>query len=69
MVCVFITGIMVKVCIYHVAMEMEFGGSSLFYLPNWVGQIILPAGFALLLFRFLIQAINQGGRMLRGFLK
>lgn len=68
-VCVFIVGIMVKVCVGYVVMEMEFGGTSLFYLPSWVGQLILPAGFALLFFRFLIQAIHQGALMFRGFLK
>ncbi len=68
-VSVFITGIMIKVCVDHVAMEMEFGGKSLFYLPGWVGQLILPTGFSLLFFRFLIQAIHEGARILRGFLK
>ncbi|MCP4575627.1 MAG: TRAP transporter small permease [Deltaproteobacteria bacterium] len=68
-VSLFIIGIMVKVCIDYVIMEMEFGGTSLFYLPSWVGQMILPVGFTLLFFRFLIKAINQGTQLLRGLSK
>ena len=68
-VSLFIIGIMVKVCIDHVIMEMEFGGQSLFYLPSWVGQTILPIGFTLLFFRFLIKAIHQGTQVFRGLLK
>ena len=66
---VFIAGIMVKVCIDYLIMEMEFGGTSLFYLPGWVGQLILPLGFALLFFRFLVKAIHQGAQVMRGFAK
>ena len=68
-VSLFIIGIMVKVCIDHVIMEMEFGGKSLFYLPSWVGQTILPIGFTLLFFRFLIKAIHQGTQVFRGLFK
>ncbi len=68
-VSLFIIGIMVKVCIDYVMMEMEFGGTSLFYLPSWVGQMILPVGFTLLFFRFLIKAINQGTQLFRGLSK
>ena len=68
-VSLFIIGIMVKVCIDYVIMEMEFGGTSLLYLPSWVGQMILPVGFSLLFFRFLIKAIHQGTQVFRGLLK
>ena len=69
LVSLFIIGIMVKVCIDYLMMEMEFGGESLSYLPSWVGQMILPIGFTLLFFRFLIKAINQGTQVLRGLSK
>ena len=68
-VSLFIIGIMVKVCIDYLMMEMEFGGTSLFYLPSWVGQMILPVGFTLLFFRFLVKAINQGTQLFRGLSK
>ena len=69
LVSLFIIGIMIKVCIDYVFMEMEFGGDSLFHVPSWVGQMILPIGFALLFFRFLIKAILEGTRLFRGILK
>ena len=65
----FIIGIMIKVCIGYVLMEMEFGGTSLFYLPSWVGQMILPVGFTLLFFRFLIKLITEGTQVFRGLFK
>jgi len=69
LVSLFIIAVMVKVCVSYVIMEMEFGGTSLFYLPSWVGQMILPIGFALLFFRFLIKAIHHGTEAVRGILK
>lgn len=68
-VCVLISAIMLKVCTDYVAMEMEFGGSIFLRLPNWVGQLILPVGFALILFRFLLRAIDQGLEIVRGIIK
>jgi TRAP-type C4-dicarboxylate transport system permease small subunit len=64
-VCVVISAIMVKASIDYINMEMEFGGSMFLNLPNWAGQMILPAGFALILFRFSLRAIDQGLRILR----
>jgi TRAP-type C4-dicarboxylate transport system permease small subunit len=66
LVCVFISAIMVKVSIDHIRMEMVFGGAAFFDLPAWSGQIILPAGFALLFFHFLIKALHEGVRLARG---
>lgn len=60
-----ICAIMLKVCIDYVKIEMEFGGTTLFHLPGWWGQLILPAGFALLLFHFLIKAIDEGVQIVR----
>jgi len=65
-VCVLISAIMFKVCVDYIKMEMAFGGMTLFNLPAWLGQIIMPAGFAILFFRFLIRALNEGIRAVRG---
>jgi TRAP-type C4-dicarboxylate transport system permease small subunit len=59
-VCMGITAAMVKVCIDYLRLEMEFGASLFFRVPTWIGQLILPIGFALILFRFLLIAIEQG---------
>jgi TRAP-type C4-dicarboxylate transport system permease small subunit len=66
LVCVFISAIMLKVCIDYIKMEMTFGGSMFLHLPSWIGQVILPAGFAVILFRFLLRAIDQGLEIARG---
>ncbi len=67
--CAIICAIMVKVCIDYLRMEMEFGGTMFLSLPGWIGQVILPAGFALLLTRFLLKAIDQGIQTVRSALK
>jgi len=58
-VCVLICTIMSYVCTGYVKMEMEFGGVMFLNLPNWICQLILPVGFALLTFRFLLRATEQ----------
>jgi TRAP-type C4-dicarboxylate transport system permease small subunit len=35
-------------------------------IPNWVGQLILPAGFLLICFRFLVRALSSALGTLRG---
>jgi TRAP-type C4-dicarboxylate transport system permease small subunit len=60
---------MLKVCIGYIQMEMEFGGTLFLHLPNWIGELILPVGFAMILFRFLLRAIDQGLEIARGTTK
>ncbi|HIJ41496.1 MAG TPA: TRAP transporter small permease [Deltaproteobacteria bacterium] len=64
-VCGAICAIMIKVCVDYLSMEMEFGGTMFLALPSWTGQIILPAGFALLLTRFVLRAIDHGIQTVR----
>ena len=66
LVCIFICAVMFKVSVDYIQMEMAFGGTTLLGFPTWLGQVILPAGFALLCFRFLIKALQEGIRGLRG---
>jgi TRAP-type C4-dicarboxylate transport system permease small subunit len=60
LVCILISAIMLKVCIDYLKMEMTFKENMFLYFPSWIGQLILPAGFAVILFRFLLRAIAQG---------
>ena len=62
-VCVFVSTVMVKVCIGYIQLEKQFGGRMFLDLPNWVGQLILPLGFASILFRFLLRGIDQALRL------
>jgi TRAP-type C4-dicarboxylate transport system permease small subunit len=63
---ILICAIMLKVCIGYIKMEMEFGGKMFLDLPSWIGQLILPGGFALILFRFILRALDQGLQMIKG---
>ncbi|MFP3912301.1 MAG: TRAP transporter small permease [Desulfobacteraceae bacterium] len=65
-VCACICGVMVIVCAGYVRMEMTFGGTLFWNLPNWIAQLILPIGFLLLVFRFLVKALNQGLGIFKG---
>jgi len=40
--------------------EMEFGGTLVLGLPSWVGVVILPPGYLLLAFHFLMKAFQNG---------
>jgi len=57
--CVSVCAIMFKVCAGYVALEMEFGGRMFLSIPGWIGQLILPVGFLLLLFRFSLRWIDS----------
>ncbi len=65
-VSLFICAVMLKVCIDYIRMEMAFGGTMPFHIPIWLAQMILPAGFALLCFRFLVRALREGIQLVRG---
>jgi TRAP-type C4-dicarboxylate transport system permease small subunit len=69
LVCTFIAAVMCWVCIRYLRVEMDFGGQLFATLPNWVGQLILPVGFGVILFRFSLRALDQGLRMRRGIPK
>ena len=64
MVCVLISAIMIKASLSYVKMEMTFGGSLFLALPTWVGQLILPAGFSVILFRFFLRGIEEALQIL-----
>jgi TRAP-type C4-dicarboxylate transport system permease small subunit len=64
--CVVVTGLMVQASVGYVHMEMTFGARLFLSIPTWLGQVILPAGFSLLLFRFLVRGIEQTILLLEG---
>jgi len=51
-----VSAVMLWVCIGYVKLEMTFAGTLFLGLPNWVGELILPIGFATILFRFMVRA-------------
>ena len=66
LVCVIIMAIMVKASLGYIKLEMEFGGEMFLALPTWVGQLILPVGFSLILFRFFLQGLDQAMTLFKG---
>jgi C4-dicarboxylate transporter DctQ subunit len=66
LVCILISAIMLRVCTDYIKMEMTFGENMFLNLPSWIGQLILPTGFAVILFRFLLRAIAQWLEIARG---
>lgn len=62
--CVVITALMTQASWSYVHMERSFGGSLFLGMPTWIGQIILPAGFFLMLCRFVLRGIGDAARLL-----
>jgi len=59
LVCVVVTALMMNASWYYVRMEWRFGGTLFLGVPTWIGQIILPAGFFLMLCRFLFRGVGE----------
>jgi len=59
LVCVIICAIMLKASVDYFIIEMEFGGELFLGLPIWLGQIILPIGFSVIFFKFLLIMIKS----------
>ena len=64
--CVIISALLFKASLDYVRVEMSFGGHLFLKLPTWVGQLIIPAGFLLILFRFFLRGLEQVTAMVRG---
>lgn len=61
-----VAALMLNASLFYVGTEMSFGGKLFLGIPNWVGQLILPAGFLLICFRFLVRALSSALAILRG---
>jgi TRAP-type C4-dicarboxylate transport system permease small subunit len=60
---------MLFVCAGYVKIEFQFGGTLFLNLPSWIGELILPVGFALILFRFFVRTIDNGFQVAREITK
>jgi hypothetical protein len=45
---------------------MSFGGHLFLKIPTWVGQLIIPGGFLMILFRFFLRGLEQLMVIFRG---
>ena len=57
--CALVMGLMFKASVIYVKTEITLGGQLFLGLPTWAGQLMLPAGFLILLFRFFVRGIEQ----------
>jgi TRAP-type C4-dicarboxylate transport system permease small subunit len=64
--CVLISALMLKASLDYMMVEMSFGGLLFLKIPTWVGQLIIPAGFLLILFRFFLRGLEQAMFIFRG---
>ena len=64
--CVIIMSLMVKASIGYIQIEMEFGEALFLSIPTWAGELILPIGFSLILFRFILQGIDHAAALFGG---
>jgi TRAP-type C4-dicarboxylate transport system permease small subunit len=60
-----VAALMLKASLFYVGTEMSFGGNLFLNVPNWIGQLILPVGFLLICFRFLMRALSSALGILR----
>lgn len=61
-----ISALMLRASLGYIAMEMTSGVNLFLAVPMWVGQVILPAGFFLLVFRFLFRGLLEAMAILKG---
>lgn len=61
-----ICGFMLRASLGYLSIEMDSGATLFLSLPTWAAQLILPVGFALLLFRFLVRGIEETLTLLKG---
>ena len=54
-----ICGFMLYGSINYIKIEFDYGSYFFLKVPSWACQIIIPAGFGMILFRFIINAVDQ----------
>jgi C4-dicarboxylate transporter DctQ subunit len=60
-----VTALMLKASLFYVGTEMNFGGNLFLNVPTWIGQLIIPVGFLLMCFRFLVRGLSSALVILR----
>ena len=59
-----VSALMIRASLFYIHTEISFGGSVFLSVPTWVGQLILPAGFSLICFRFLLRTMASALQIL-----
>jgi TRAP-type C4-dicarboxylate transport system permease small subunit len=64
--CAVVCFFMVRASIGYISMEMEYGSGSVMGIDAWKWEIIIPLGFGLMLFRFLLNTLKEIIKMSSG---
>jgi TRAP-type C4-dicarboxylate transport system permease small subunit len=59
-----VSALMIRASLFYISTELSFGGNVFLNVPTWVGQVIMPAGFSLIWFRFLLRAMTSALQIL-----
>jgi len=59
-----VSALMIRASLFYISTELSFGGNVFLNVPTWVGQVIMPAGFSLICFRFLLRAMTSALQIL-----
>lgn len=60
-----VSALMIRASLFYLRTEMSFGGNIFLGLPTWIAQVILPVGFSLICFRFLLRGADSVLTLLR----
>ncbi|MBN1103233.1 MAG: TRAP transporter small permease subunit [Deltaproteobacteria bacterium] len=61
-----VCGLMLKASLDYLRVEATYGALLFLGIPVWVSQLVLPFGFSMILFRFLLRAAEGSLSLLRG---
>jgi TRAP-type C4-dicarboxylate transport system permease small subunit len=64
--CIFISAVMTYASFTYLKIDIGLGSTTFLGLPNWLGEVILPLGFLLILFKFFLRSIEQALRIWKG---
>jgi TRAP-type C4-dicarboxylate transport system permease small subunit len=64
-----VCGLMFAASLEYVGLEYRSGTTLFLGIPSWVTQLILPAGFLLILLRFLFRAAEEVTPLFRGSIR
>jgi len=60
-----VSALMIRASLFYIRTEMSFGGNLFLGLPTWIAQVILPVGFSLICFRFLLRGWGSALKLFR----
>jgi C4-dicarboxylate transporter DctQ subunit len=66
---VFICAFLLRASLTFISDEIEFGSTVFTDVPSWYSQIVIPAGFGLMIFHFTVRIITGISRLRTGVIE